>query len=158
MKRYVRFAILAVLFLLLSACRTTTTFVRCVEFTQFPDNTQMGPSFTVLRFDFVSNGQFDPFVNDVTTNVHGLQFAEGGMTMDVPSTASQVDLQVGAFAGQPVTVEALNSAGSAVDSDVVPATNSVQSISLAGSDITTVSFVGGGGEGVLVEACSYSDR
>jgi hypothetical protein len=132
---------------------TGTSSGQCVDFQGFQDNAKPGQMFNLGGFQFTALGPNDLFVNDATTNVHGLQFDPDGIQIDLPSLASTVTLMAGSFTSEPLEITALDGGGNVIAQTTIPADNSVHTDTLSGQGITSVVITGGGFEGVLVEIC-----
>jgi len=128
-------------------------FVLCAEFSIFPDNTTLGPSFTFAAMDFqdIAGGPPVSFVND-TAGERGLQFPDAGLEVDLPVPVSSARLRVGQFAG-PYTIDGLDIAGAVVDSFQMNFPNSYRNVRLRGPNLDQIRFTGGGNEGILVRLC-----
>jgi hypothetical protein len=131
----------------------TSNVVRlCVDFHLFPDNTQLGPAFSLAGFDFLQPANaLIMFVNQ-TGGEKGLQFPDEGMEVTLPLLVTSVRLRLGTFAG-PVDIAALDSAGTVVSQKTVPGLNAYTNVRMFGPEIATLRFKGGGNEGILVRLC-----
>lgn len=126
----------------------------CVDFQAYPDNTQLGQSFHIGGLSFTGLGSVASlFVNDVSSNVRGLQFDPDGIQIDLPETSSEVSLQVGSYTNQSLNILALDSNEDVVDQQSVLGDNKIHTIHLTGQSIKSVVITGGGYEGVLVDIC-----
>lgn len=63
--------------------------LRCVDFQTFEDGEVPGRSFELDGFSFNALGGDEPFVNDIATGVHGLQFDPMGIRIDLPAIGFQ---------------------------------------------------------------------
>lgn len=125
----------------------------CLDFHGFPDNATLGPAFLLQGVRFSKLGTRDLFVNDATPSVHGLAFDEVGLQIELPGPAAEVSLSAGAWYPEGLQITAMDGTGNAVDGGAVTADNSLHDVSLVGPDIASITIIGGGGEGVLVEIC-----
>lgn len=123
----------------------------CAEFGLFPDNTPLGPNFTLSSFVFRDLGTPASFVNE-TAGEKGLQFSNSGMEVALPSAVKVVDLRVGTFAG-PITISAKDRTGSVVATQSIPGLNRYVDLRLLAPEIALVEFTGGGNEAILVRIC-----
>jgi hypothetical protein len=131
---------------------TNIALTLCANFRVFPDNTQLGPDFSLSGFDFAQPpGSNNMFVN-VTGGEKGLQFPPEGVEITLPWPVSEARLRVGTFSG-PVEVTALDSTGSVVRSRTVPGTNSYVNLRIFAPEIASLILSEGGGEGILVRIC-----
>ena len=118
------------------------------EFSLFPDNTVLGPSFTLAAFTFTDIGGTPSFVN-VSGAVKGLQFPGAGVKVKLPVVSNRVNIRAAAFAG-PFDIIAKNSAGATLVTRVVPGDNAPHAIALTSVGIARVDFVGGNNEGNII--------
>jgi hypothetical protein len=129
-------------------------FLLCADFSIFPDNTQLGPLFTVSAMDFADTpggGGPASFVNE-TKGQLGLQFPDSGLEVALPTPVSRVRLHLGQFAS-PFDVEGVDGSGVVVSKFNMNYPNTYVGASLHGRDLTTVRFLGGRNEGILVSLC-----
>lgn len=80
-----------------STAAPPTTLQACVDFQGYPDDTGMGmTTFQVGGLTFTGLGTSEPFVNDyyVTADVkvHGLQFSDAGIQIDMSGPATTISL------------------------------------------------------------------
>jgi hypothetical protein len=129
------------------------SFLLCADFSIFPDNTQLGPAFTLAAMDFQDVGGAAPisFVNE-TANERGLQFPHAGLDIDLPVPAPWVRLRVGQFAGS-YTIEGLNLAGAVISTFTMSFPNAYRNVRLRGPELSTIRFQGGDNEGSVVSVC-----
>lgn len=118
------------------------------EFSLFPDNTVLGPSFTLSGFKFTDIGGTPSFVN-VSGAVKGLQFPSAGVKVKLPVVRDRVTIVAAAFAG-PFSIIGKSSAGATLITRVAPGDNTAHTITLASAGIARVDFIGGGNEGNIV--------
>lgn len=132
---------------------TTSNVLRlCVDFHLFPDNTQLGPAFSLSGFDFIQPpNSMIMFVNQ-TGSEKGLQFPDEGMEVTLPLLVTSVRMRLGTFAG-PVDISALDSAGAVVSKKTIPGLNSYINVRMFAPEIASLQFKGGGNEGILVRLC-----
>lgn len=156
-----RRTLIAAALLALSALPTAHAAIRCVDFLAFPDNAPLLEKFKLSKFKFQDRtGGFAPFVNVFTDlvgqPVHGMQFDNRGMRVAPPGPALSMELRLGAFAGPPLQIEALDSLGGVQDAAMLPVDNIMHTVMLAATTapITEVRVRGGGNEGVLNFACA----
>jgi hypothetical protein len=120
----------------------TMLFVLGVDFTIFPDNTVLGPSFTLADMDFQDiPGGPNSFVNE-TAGERALQFPDTGLEIDLPLAVPWVRMRVGQFAS-PYTIEALDTKGTTVAVFSHPFPNSYRNIRLHTQHISLIRFTGG---------------
>ena len=129
-------------------------YTDCVGFQGYLDNTNLGVEFEINGFRFTSLSGNDLIVNDATADVRGLQFQPVGVQSNLPRPATTVTLTAGAYFPEDLEINAFDSGGNVVDQISIPADNSVHSINLTDQGITSVSIIGGGGEGILFEICN----
>jgi hypothetical protein len=81
------------------------TFTLQAEFSPFPDNTVLGPVFTLAAFAFKDKGSHHSFVNISGTpngpGVKGLQFGSAGVLVHLPISVDRVVVRAAAFAPPP---------------------------------------------------------
>lgn len=119
-----------------------------VLFSFLPDNTVLPATFQMGGFGFSAIGAApDLFVN-VTGPEHGLQFPNGGLEVILPAVVDSVDLRACSFAA-PVSIEALNAAGSTLATRVIPS-NLCADLRLVSPGTASLRLKGGTNEGLLV--------
>ena len=119
------------------------------DFSPFPDDTVLGPSFTLSGFEFDDLGGVSPsFVNE-SGSVKGLQFERTGVQIELPVPVNRVRIRAAAFAG-PFDLIGKDAAGATVVTRTVPGDNTPHTVVLTGPNIATVDCVGGGNEGVII--------
>lgn len=123
----------------------------CAEFGLFPDNTLLGPNFTLSSFVFRDLGTPESFVNE-TAGEKGLQFSDTGLEVVLPAVTRSVDFRLGTFAG-PVEITGRDLAGTVVVTQNVPGLNRYIDLRLVAPEIASVRLTGGGNEGILVRIC-----
>ena len=128
-------------------------FMLCADFSIFPDNTTLGPAFTLVAIDFqdAPGGASTSFVNE-TAGERGLQFPHIGLEIDLPIPVLWARLRVGQFAG-PYVIEGLDLAGAVVSNYQMNAPNSYRNVRLRGPDLFTIRLTGGDNEGSVVSVC-----
>lgn len=128
-------------------------FVLCADFQLFPDNTQLGPSFTLAAMDFqdVPGGAMASFVNQTKGNL-ALQFPETGMEIDFPTSVPWARLRIGKFATD-FTVEGIDVTGAQTTVFTMSQPNSYWNLHLYGPNLARVRFAGGDNEGCVVSVC-----
>ncbi|OGO40610.1 MAG: hypothetical protein A2W36_07045 [Chloroflexi bacterium RBG_16_58_14] len=127
-------------------------FKLCADFNLFPDNTQLGPNFSLAGFDFAQPpANMLMFVNE-TAGEKGLQFPKEGMEITLPIPVAAVRLRLGTFAG-PVEIAALDSSGAVVRQRIVPGLNAYVNLRMFAPEIATLLLTQGGNEGILVRIC-----
>lgn len=130
----------------------TIALTLCADFHLFPDNTELGPDFSLGGYDFSQpTGSNNMFVN-VTGGEKGLQFPPEGVEIALPVPVSEVRFRLGTFAG-PVEVAAFDSAGTVVRKRTIPGTNSYVNLRVFAPEIASLMLLEGGGEGILVRIC-----
>jgi hypothetical protein len=123
------------------------------EFSLLPDNTVLGPSFTIAGFTFTDLSGSPSFVNE-SGSEKGLQFERTGIRVQLPATSDGVDIRGAAFAG-PYDIEGKNAAGSTLAVARIPGDHAPHNVTLNHPGISYVDFIGGGNEG-LIEAVSIT--
>jgi hypothetical protein len=118
------------------------------EFSLFPDNTVLGPTFTLAAYRFTDIGAPPSFVN-VSGAVKGLQFAIAGVRVRLPAVIDRVTIRAAAFAG-PFNIIGKDSAGATLITRVVPGDNAPHTITLIRPGLARVDFIGGNNEGVII--------
>ena len=128
-------------------------FQLCADFSLFPDDTVLGPSFTLAGFDFNQlGGNPDQLFVNVTADERGLQFPREGLEITLPIPVTTVDLRLGTFAG-PVEITALDSTGRRVRRQTIQGLNRYRNIKLSAREVASVIFREGGNEGILPRIC-----
>lgn len=131
---------------------TGLAFRLCADFALLPDDTALGPQFSLAGFIFQDlGGTIASFVNETGTE-KGLQFHDSGLEVVLPVPVSQVELRLGTFAG-PVDIAAVDSTGTTVRTRTVPGTNSYGTVRLFAPEIASIVFTQGGNEAILTEIC-----
>jgi hypothetical protein len=130
-------------------------FVLCSDFTIFPDNHQLGPTFTLSGMDFqdAPGAGAVSFVNQ-TASVNGLQFPDTGIDITLPVTVGWARLNVGQFAS-PLSIESFDSGGSVIQTYSLNKPNSYYFLNFTKGDIAFIRLIGGGNEGVIVSICIF---
>ena len=126
----------------------------CADFSTYPDNTQLGPAFTLSSMNFQDvPGSITSFVN-VTNGQLGLQFPESGLDITLPTLVAWAGFKIGHFSGD-FSVEALDFGGQVINSYKMnlPNTYLQHQFTQANPDIAALRLQGGGNEGVLVSLC-----
>lgn len=126
------------------------TIMLQAEFSLFPDNTVLGPTFTLSSFRFTDLGGSPSFVN-VSGAVKGLQFPNAGVRLKLPAVTNRVTLRVAAFASD-FNIVARNSAGVNILSRVVVGDNAPHTLTLIRPGMARLEFIGGQNEGVIISA------
>jgi hypothetical protein len=96
-----------------------------------------------MKFDDVGGGPIS-FVN-FTQGMNALQFADSGITVELPTPTPWAQLLIGQFATD-VTIEGLDSAGVVVVNSTVSKPNSYWFFTLSTNDLKTIRLAGGGNE------------
>lgn len=131
---------------------TRIAFQLCADFSLFPDNTQLGPGFSLAGFDFTQPaGGLLMFVN-ATGGSKGLQFPDQGIEITLPIPCATVNLRIGTFAG-PVDITAFDSTGAIVRQRTVPGNNQYNNVRISAPDIASLALSRGGNEGILASIC-----
>lgn len=127
-------------------------FLLCADFSLFPDNTPLGPSFTLSATDFadVQPAQSASFVND-TNGQLGLQFPDTGLDANLPLVVQWARLRIGQF-NTPFTIEGFDGRGSVVSS-YTTSVPGYTNLTIRATGLERLEFRGGGSEGVLVSLC-----
>ncbi|HEX6042426.1 hypothetical protein [Longimicrobium sp.] len=120
------------------------------EFSLFPDNTRLGPQFTLNGYEFADAGAPESFVNvSRTGTVKGLQFAAAGVRVTLPLETGSVQVRAAAFGGE-FLISGVDSAGNVLTQFTAPADNQPHDYNVAHPGIKFVDFAGGGNEGTLL--------
>lgn len=131
----------------------------CLDFSLFPDNTQMpaGPFVIAgFRFSMVAPGT-QAFVNR-SGSVIGLQFPDSGIKFKLPVPSTRISLKIGQFAS-PVKVQVFKAQGSPgspalLATRMTGSSNAVTAFNFAFRQrASLVVLSSGNNEGLLVEAC-----
>lgn len=131
----------------------------CANFLAYPDNTRLGSTFTINGFTFQKLGGFNPFVNvfpDAAGNtVHGAQFANAGININLPAPSGIIAILIGLFSPANATIQALNATGGIEDIQPLPADNLLHSYTLTQTNqpIVRLRIIGGGNEAVVHAIC-----
>lgn len=157
-----RRTLIAAALLVLAALPAAQAATRCADFLAAPDNFPLMEKFKLNKFRFQDrSGGFAPFVNVFTDligqPVHGMQFDPRGLRITPPGLSLSVDLRVGAFAGVPLQIVALDATGGVQDTMIAPADNIMHTVVLNASTlpIESVQIKGGNFEGVLNQICGH---
>ena len=128
------------------------SFVLCADFTIFPDNTQLGPTFPLAGMTFQDNpGGATSFVNQ-TSGLNGLQFPDVGIEARLPMAVQWVGMYLGQF-NSSFIVEVVDSNGVVTSSTTYNKPNTYSFLNFSQANIATIRFSGGGNEGVIVSLC-----
>lgn len=131
----------------------------CLNFWVYPDNTTLGSPVTLNGFTLQKLGGFTPFVNVFADaaghSVHGVQFANAGLIVNLPAPSGIIAILIGLFAPVEATIYALNTAGGVEDTQQLPADNLLHNITLTQTTnpITRLRVVGGDNKIVINEIC-----
>jgi hypothetical protein len=124
----------------------------CVDFSTYPDNTTLGPTYTQGGLTFTQLGPAPVMFANATLGQIGLQFPHAGLEIKLPAPTRAASLFFGTFGG-PVTLETRNGA-TLVSTQTINTNNTYQNISVSpGSPFTRLTFRGGNNEGILVRIC-----
>jgi hypothetical protein len=136
-----------------TARATTRVKVRiCVDFSTYPDNTPLGPTYTQAGMTFTQLGPAPVMFANATAGQIGLQFPDAGLEIKLPAPTLQVTMEFGTFGG-PVTLETRNGA-TVVTSQVINTANTYKNITInPPSLINRLIFKGGHNEAILVRIC-----
>jgi hypothetical protein len=126
-----------------------STITLRVEFSLFPDNTVLGPSFTLGGFEFTDAANPPSFVND-SGGTKGLQFGKQGVRVRLPIETDVVDIRAAAFATE-IKIHGKNAFGTTVAVETIPGDNTPRSVRLIHPGLATVDFEGGNNEGTIIE-------
>lgn len=125
------------------------SFILSAEFTIFPDDYPLGPSFLLSGMKFNdANGARVSFVNDTTKSIRGLQF-DTGISIVLPVATSWAQLLIGEFP-DPVTIEEIDSAGAVMSSTTINKPGSYSFVTLVSSGLKTIRLVSGPNETSIV--------
>ncbi len=131
----------------------------CANFLAYPDNTVLGSNFTINGFTFQKLGGFNPFVNVFTdaagNTVHGAQFANAGISINLPAPSGIIAILIGLFSPQNGTIVAYNASGGIEDVQPLPADDLLHSYTLTRTNqpIVRLRIIGGGNEAVIHAIC-----
>lgn len=125
----------------------------CADFAPFPDNTVLGPSFSLAGYKFTQPAGSTPlmFVN-ITGSERGLQFPHQGVRIKLPAPVKKVSLRLGAFAS-PVDIIARSKTGAVVYTSTLNTLNTYVNINISAPNIATLVLRKGNNEGILVKIC-----
>lgn len=126
-----------------------------VEFSLFPDNTVLGPQFTLNNFEFTDTGANPSFVN-MSGAEKGLQFADSGVRVKLPIRTSEVNVRAAAFATD-VTIVGRNSAGTPVAFETIPGDNTPHAVRIVRPNLASLEFRGGNNEGLIEDIAYHFD-
>jgi hypothetical protein len=131
-------------------------FLLCADFSLFPDNHVLGPSFTLAAMHFTDppGGAITSFVNG-TDGTLALQFSDAGVEVDLPPLTQRtyVSMRVGAFAGS-FDITAVDIGGNVVANRVITLLNIFQTVNFGQPDIARLVFKGGSNEGMIASICT----
>lgn len=126
---------------------------RCLSFEDFLVGTNFLNEFQLDDFGFESIDGKDLDVLEID-GLRSLRLWTAGIRIFLPCPASEVIITLGSWAGGPIKVDARNSAKDQVDLESVPGDNSFHTVTLSGSDITTILISEvGDNEGALAKIC-----
>lgn len=129
--------------------------VMTAEFSLFPADTVLGPSFVLAGFAFSDLGASRSFVKESGIG-KGLQFGGAGLRVQLPALTDAVRVRGAAFAGD-CQVLAKDGAGNVLAAQRIPGDGASHTIDLAHPGVQFVELVPGGGEG-SIEAISITVR
>lgn len=124
----------------------------CAEFNLFPDDTVMPREFVLSAFRFEKANPADRLFVNETGGEKGLQFSPGGVNVQLPVPVPEVLIRVGVFA-LPVTVEGIDGAGATVARRDFSKHNTYEDVTLTGTNLRSLRFMGGGFEGLIGRIC-----
>lgn len=127
------------------------SFKLCVDFSLFPGNTALGPTFSLAGFGFSQPGGPDMFVD--AAGERGLRFPDQGMIVKLPVAVPSVSMRVGMNAG-PIKIVAKDKQGSQVAAQTA-VFNAFGDVSMqsGGGPIAILEVTGGDNEAQLVQLC-----
>lgn len=127
--------------------------IMTAEFSLFPDNTVLGPSFVLAGYAFDDLGASRSFVNE-SGSEKGLQFDRAGVRVKLPATTDAVRVRGAAFGGD-YQIFGKDGAGSILAAQRIPGDHAPHTVQLAHPGLRFVELVDGGNEGLL-EAISIT--
>jgi hypothetical protein len=125
----------------------------CAEFNLFPDETNMPQNFVLSGFNFQKVVPGDRLFVNFTGDRKALQFSPSGVEARLPIPLAEVVVQVGTFDRPPVTVDAIDSAGTVVAQQSFPRSNRFDEVTMSAREINSLRFHGGGGEAAIGRIC-----
>ncbi|MGW4213496.1 hypothetical protein ACWEIJ_36300 [Lentzea sp. NPDC004789] len=126
----------------------------CVDFALFPDDTVLGPKFTLagMTFEDLPGAPGASFVNQ-TKGVRALQFFDPGIDVELLVVVPWVRVRVGQF-NKPFLIEALDVNGTVVHSVTTSFPDQYGTVVLTGDGISRFRCTGGGHEGSIASVCT----
>jgi hypothetical protein len=124
----------------------------CIDFSSYPDNTPLGPTYVQGGFTFKQLAPSPVMFANATAGQIGLQFPDGGLDVRFPAPTRRATLIFGTFGGA-VTIEARMGA-LVVSSQTVNTNNTFQNIVINNATpFARFVFRGGRNEAILVRIC-----
>ena len=117
------------------------------DFSPFPDNTVLGPTFALSGFEFTDLGASPSFVNQ-SGSEKGLQFERTGVRVKLPIATDAVRVHGAAFAGD-YRIFGKDLAGNTLAVERMPGDNTPHTVQLAHPGIELLEFVDGNNEGMI---------
>jgi hypothetical protein len=123
-----------------------------VDFSTYPDNTTLGPTYSQAGMTFTQLGPAPVMFANATAGQIGLQFPNAGLEIKLLAPTQQVTMVFGTFGG-PVTLETRNG-NVLVSTQPINTANTYQNITLnPQSPVNRLIFKGGHNEAILVRIC-----
>ena len=124
----------------------------CVDFSTYPDNTTLGPTYLQAGLSFKQLGPAPVMFAKRSAGQIGLQFPSAGLEIKLPAPTKQVTMLFGTFGG-PVTLET-RSGATFVSTQTINTANTYKNIVVnTATPFSRLIFKGGNNEAILVRIC-----
>jgi hypothetical protein len=124
----------------------------CVDFSTYPDNTPLGPTYLQAGFTFTQLGPTPVMFANATAGQIGLQFPDAGLGIKLPAPTRRVTMLFGTFGGA-VTLET-RSGATLVSTQTINTANTYQNIVVnTPAPFSSLIFKRGHNEAILVRIC-----
>lgn len=124
--------------------------LQVIDFSLYPDNTAMPPSFAIAGVAFDSLDSAGGLMVNETAASAALQFRAPGLRVTLRRAVDSVFLTAGGFAGT-VKIAAFDAAGTQIQSQVISPANVFVRVLLHAQQTKYLELTGGGDEGMLLE-------
>lgn len=126
----------------------------CVDFSNYPDNTPLGPTYRQAGFTFKQLGATPVMFANATAGQIGLQFPDAGLEIKLPAPTRRVTMLFGTFGG-PVTLETRDG-GTLVSTQTINTANTYRNIVIStATSFSKLILRGGTNEAILVRICGF---
>jgi len=130
----------------------------CVDWKEEHKPRQIGIEYQKNGFTFRSLAQqpLQIVIWGVPPNQGKFLIPQRGLQIELPFAADRVVAHVALYTGQPIMIKAFDDSNQKVGEAVSTlAQGAIQALEIVATGITNLVFIGGGGEGLLIDLCAY---